>query len=167
MTERKRSHFTSNNLKSAKIIKYSSDWNPLIFLHFSERKKSPGDNCVQFKRVCQVLVQKLSRNTCKRIDTFTGHPRIIPPSSLSPPQSRWKRSSCGGNVYPTYSRYLERCHLLYIRELQRQVSNKRHQLRASPRSTPRLYYTISNKPEYCILYSHVFSLQQLLKGSET
>lgn len=58
--------------------------------------------------------------------------RSIPGSSLpllSPSQSRWKRSSCGGNVYPTYSRYLERCHLLYIRELQRQVSNKRHQLR--------------------------------------
>lgn len=52
------------------------------FLSFLRKKKSPGENCV--KRVCQVLVQKLSRNTCKRIDTFTGHPsRIIPPPSLS------------------------------------------------------------------------------------
>lgn len=33
-----------------------------------------------------------------------------------------KRLSYGGNVYPTYSRDLERCHLLYIRELQRQAS---------------------------------------------
>lgn len=163
--KRKRFHFTSNNLKSGKIIKYSLDWNPLIFFHFSNERK-----IIRMKIVFSLNVsakcscKNLSENTCKWIDTFMGHPSIPPPSL--PLAKSLERLSCGGNVYPTYSRDLERCHLLYIRELQRQASNKRHQLRLC-RSAPRLHYTISNKPEYCILCCHVFSLQQLLKGNET
>lgn len=78
-------------------------------------------------------------------------------SSVYSPETVGKWLSYGGNVYPTYSRDLERCHLLYIRELQRQASGKRQQPRSAlSRFTLRLHYTISNKPEYCILRSHVF-----------
>lgn len=49
-------------------------------------------------------------------DAFTGHRRGVRP------HGRCKRLSRRENVYPTNPRDLERCHSLYIRELQRQAA---------------------------------------------
>lgn len=120
---REGSHLTSNNLKSAKIIKYPSDWNPLIFFHFSERKNLRVKIVFSLNASARCSCKNCRETPASGLILLRGTPAGSSLPLLSPSQSRWKRSSCGGNVYPTYSRYLERCHLLYIRELQRQVSN--------------------------------------------
>lgn len=79
---------------------------------------------------CKCHVCQLARKNCHKIPTSGLILLWGISSSAYSLKAVGKRLSYGGNVYPTYSRDLERCHLLYIRELQRQVSSKRQQLRS-------------------------------------
>lgn len=101
-----------------------------------------------------VGMQKLSQDTHKWTDTFMGDiiERVFP-------RSRWKTVFLWRKCLSHVPRDLECCHLLYIRELQLQASGKRQQPRSHFAAHCRdLHpdYTISNKPEYCILFSRVF-----------